>query len=285
MKYCGRKFTQDEIEHIREIIAEKPPKMRVEISRAVCSDLKWLKPNGGLKDMSCRVALLRMEKDGLIKLPPPKRPNVNGKRKIQFTTATDPCHPLCLSAGEFPEINIELINSLKQSALWNEYIHRYHYLGYTPLPGAQLRYIVSSQNNTMALLGFCASAWKVAPRDKFIGWTQQQRQKNLHLIINNARFLILPWINSKNLASKILSMISKRIACDWRKKYGYKPVLLETFVECQRFQGTCYKAANWVKVGVTKGRGKLDTKNEYALPIKDIFLYPVSKKFKQVLVS
>jgi hypothetical protein len=283
--YCGRDFSQSEIKQIRRIIAEEPPKMRVEISRAVCRAFKWYKRDGGLKDMSCRVALLRMEKDGLIKLPPPKRPNVNGKNRIRFTSDTKPQSQILLSAGELPDLRIELVCSLRESRLWNEYVHRYHYLGYKPLPGAQLRYFIYSQNNILALLGFGASAWKVAPRDKFIGWSIKQRTSNIHLIINNARFLILPWIKSKNLASKILSLVSKRIQNDWQRKYGYQPVLLETFVECERFQGTCYKAANWTKVGVTKGRGKLDVKHEHALPVKDIFLYPVNKKFRQVLVS
>ena len=285
MRYCGRDFTQNEIEHIRHLIAEKPPKMRIEISRDVCRDFKWYKHDGGLKDMSCRVALLRMEKDGLIKLPPPNRPNGNGKRRIKFTSATNPGPPISLSVGKLPDLKIEIVGSTGESRLWNEYIHRYHYLGYTPLPGAQLRYIVSSQNNVLALLGFGASAWKIGPRDKFIGWTIKERTRNLHLIINNARFLILPWITSKNLASKILSWVSRRIQNDWLQRYNYKPVLLETFVECQRFIGTCYKAANWTKVGVTQGRGKLDEKKAYALPVKDIFLYPINKKFRQILAS
>ena len=113
----------------------------------------------------------------------------------------------------------------------------------------------------------------------------EERKKNLHFIINNARYLILPWVTSKNLASKILSMVSKRIANDWLKRYNYEPVLLETFVECKRFKGTCYKAANWINIGVTKGRGKLDVKNEYALPVKSIFLYPINKKFRKILTS
>lgn len=285
MRYCGRDFARNEIEHIRHLISEKPPKTRVEISRAVRGDFKWYKHDGGLKDMSCRVALLRMEKDGLIKLPPPQRSNGNGKKRIKFTSTTNPQSSIALSAGKLPDLKIEIVSSTKESKLWNEYIHRYHYLGYTPLPGARLRYIVYSKNNVLAFPGFGASAWKVAPRDKFIGWTTKQRTSNLHLIINNARFLILPWITSKNLASKILSLISKRITNDWKQRYNYKPVLLETFVECRRFQGTCYKAANWIKVGVTKGRGKLDEKREHVLPVKDIFLYSVNRKFREILNS
>jgi hypothetical protein len=171
------------------------------------------------------------------------------------------------------------------SALWNEYIDRYHYLGYTPLPGAQLRYFVKSGTQILALLGFGAAAWKTAPRDSYIDWDAGTRKRNLHLIVNNARFLILPWVRSRNLASKILSMVSRRIVADWQQKYNYEPVLLETFVEKARFQGTCYKAANWIYVGDTQGRGKLDVHNEYKLPVKGIYLYPLRKDFRKRLIE
>lgn len=189
-----------------------------------------------------------------------------------------------IAAGKLPELKISVVDTKQVSALWNEYIDRYHYLGYKPLPGAQLRYIVYSNNSIVALLGFGASAWKVASRDQFIGWSDENRKKNLHLIVNNARFLILPWVHSKNLASKILGMISKRLPVDWEQRYCYKPVLLETFVECNRFSGgACYKAANWKYVGITKGRGKLDRKHESSLAKKHIFLYPLINHFAQVL--
>ncbi|MFP4028477.1 MAG: Druantia anti-phage system protein DruA, partial [Candidatus Brocadiia bacterium] len=176
-----------------------------------------------------------------------------------------------------------------RSGLWNELIERYHYLGYNPLPGAQMRYLVHSGaehgQRLLAALGFGAAAWKVAPRDEYIGWTHSQRKANLPLITNNARFLILPWVRSHNLASRILSTVSKRLSSDWQERYGQKPVLLETFVEKQRFEGTCYKAANWVEVGETKGRGKLDSEHKNAVPIKKIFLYPLTQDFRQALCS
>ncbi len=137
----------------------------------------------------------------------------------------------------------------------------------------------------LALLGFGAAAWTTAPRDEYIGWDAETRKRNLHLIINNARFLILPWVHSKNLGSKILSMASKRICEDWVARYNYEPVLLETFVEKERFQGTCYKAANWICVGDTQGRGKLDVHNEYKLPVKGIYLYPLRKDFRKRLIE
>jgi hypothetical protein len=182
-----------------------------------------------------------------------------------------------------PDLHLEVVTDREKSALFREYIHRYHYLGYTPLPGAQLRYFALSNGHILALFGFGAAAWKILPRDNFIGWNHRQRQKRLHLIVNNARFLILPWVKSKNLASKLLAMAAKRIPQDWCNTYGYKPVLLETFVESQQFQGTCYKAANWIYVGQTKGRGKLDIHNSASLPKKDIFLFPLTPTFKEIL--
>ena len=284
MKYCGKEFTPEDLHRIRVIIKENPHKNRTKLSYQVCEEFNWYKPDGKLKDMSCRVALLRMEKDGIIKLPPPQKGNGNGKHCIEHTTHTEFGAPVTLSAGKLPELSISLVQTKQMSSLWNEYIDRYHYLGYKPLPGAQLRYIVYSGQTILALLGFGAAAWKVAARDQFIGWTQEKRIRSLYLVVNNARFLILPWIRSFNLASKILGMISKRLPSDWEDRYCYRPVLLETFVECNRFSGgACYKAANWKYVGLTQGRGKLDQKHEAKLPKKHIFLYRPDKQFRQLL--
>ena len=172
-----------------------------------------------------------------------------------------------------------------QSRLWNEYIHRYHYLGYKTLPGAQRRYFVNSGNRLLALLGFGASAWQIAPRDRFIGWSHQQRQKNLHLIVNNARFLILPWVQSKNPASMTLARVAHQLPDDWEERYHYRPVLMETFVDKERFAGTCYKAANWISVGETQGRGKLGPAGKQSVPIKLIWLYPLVSNFRAVLAQ
>jgi hypothetical protein len=285
MRYCGREFTDSELQRIRQIIAEDPHRTRTDISRLLCRCFHWYKPDGGLKEMSCRVALLRMEKDGLIRLPPPRTKNGNGTRYARRTAAAEPSLPIVVDSRVFAQLHLHVVATRKESALWNEYIARYHYLGYNALPGAQLRYLVRFQGQELACLGFGASAWKVAPRDRFIGWTHEQRKRNLHLVVNNARFLILPWVHSPNLASKILSLLAKRLPEDWQNRYSYRPVLLETFVECDRFRGTCYKAANWIHVGITKGRGKLDVKKQYALPKKDILLYPLVKKYRDYLCS
>jgi len=244
---------------------------------------QWLKPDGKLKDMSCRVAMLRMDKDGLIQLPPSTRPK-RPVKKIIFTPVTDPQSPVICPVNQLPQLYLQMVTKAT-SALWNEYIERYHYLGHSPLPGAQLRYFITAGEQIVALTGFGAAAWQTAPRDQFIGWNHNQRKKNLHLIVNNARFLILPWIQSKNLASKILSLTIRLLPDDWEKRYNIRPVLMESFVQKDRFAGTCYKAANWTNVGETKGRGKLGPAGKISVPIKDVWVYPINKKFRVLLAN
>lgn len=280
-RYSGRDFSDQELMQIRELIAGNPMSTRAELSRLTCELLHWHKIEGGLKAMSCRVAMLRMQSDGLIELPA-----ATGKRpqsRIELTPNTAPEAVIEQPVNDLMALQLCPVVSSTQSRLWNEYIQRYHYLGYKTLPGAQLRYFVTSGERFVALLGFGASAWQTAPRDDYIGWDHDQRKRNLQLIVNNARFLILPWVKSKNLASKILGMVARQLPIDWQARYQYRPVLLETFVEKERFTGTCYKAANWVHVGETKGRGKLGPAGKQSVPIKDIWLYPLTRDFKSTL--
>ncbi|MBW2167065.1 MAG: DUF4338 domain-containing protein [Deltaproteobacteria bacterium] len=281
IRYCGRNFSQKELDQIRSLIKENPLFHRARLSREVCQMLQWFKPDGKLKEMSCRVAMLRMQDDGLIKLPKPLTVR-SPPRKIKPTPATDPRKLIRCPVNQLPQLQLQMVNK-KDSSLWNEYIQRYHYLGFTPLPGAQLRYFITANNQILALTGFGAAAWQTSPRDQFIGWDHEQRKRNLHLIVNNARFLILPWIQSKNLASKILALHARKLPDDWEKKYKIRPVLLETFVQKDRFKGICYKAANWHNVGQTKGRGKLGPSGKISVPIKDVWLYPLNKHFKSFL--
>jgi hypothetical protein len=280
-RYCGRDFTNKELDQIRTLIKENPQFYRAKLSREVCQMLQWLKPDGKLKDMSCRVAMLRMQEDGLIELPKPLRAKAV-IRKIEFTPVTDPQDSILCPVNRLPHLQLQMVNKAN-SSLWNEYVERYHYLGYTPLPGAQLRYFITANGQILALTGFGAAAWQTSPRDKFIGWDHEQRKRNLHLIVNNARFLILPWVQSKNLASKILALNARQLPYDWEEKYHIKPVLMESFVEKNRFAGTCYKAANWCNVGQTKGRGKLGPPGKISVPIKDVWLYPLNKNFRALL--
>jgi len=286
VRYCGRIFTPEDIQCIRELITTEPRPNRPELSRQVCRALGWLRLNGSLKDMACRVAMLRMEKDGLIELPPSRRRVKNPSKRPRLSDASDPQQPIIVPVALLAPLQLHSVNTPKASRLWNELIERYHYLGYAPLPGAQMRYLVYSvENQLLAALGFGAAAWKTAPRDQFKGGTPEQRTAKLHLAVNNARFLILPWVTSKNLASKILGAIARRLPKDWQERYHYTPVLLETFVEQKRFQGTCYKAANWIHVGHTQGRGKLDRHHKHEKPVKDIYAYPLDRNFRQTLCT
>jgi len=283
IRYSGKTFSEDDIQLIKEIIAANPQMTRAALSREVCRQLKWYKPDGGLKEMRCRVVMIKMHNDLLIKLP--KAQNcLRLNKAIRHTSKTDIQNEIVERVDFINDIKLRLVDKTNTS-LWNEYIDRYHYLGFKKLPGAQLRYFAYAGNQIIACLGFGAAAWKTAPRDQFIGWNSYQKEKNLHLVINNTRFLILPWIKSKNLASKLLSMIVRQLPVDWQNRYKYKPVLIETFVESKRFLGTCYKAANWVNVGKTKGRGRNDIDNKYSLPIKDIFLLPITKDFRKSLCA
>jgi hypothetical protein len=281
MRYCGRDFTWAEIDLIRELL--KVPKMnRARLSREVCERLGWRRDNGGLKDMSCRVALLRMQTDGLISLPPPKNPKPVTYRSYPHIEQAV-LEPSAVPNIDLATLTVDPVLTKADSMLWNAYIQNHHYLGHQLMPGAQLRYFVRAADHIIAALGFGASAWKVKPRDQVIGWTKDQRQRNLHLIVNNARFLILPWIRCKNLASRILALVSRRLPDDWQSRYAYRPVLLETFVEKPRFTGTCYKAANWQHLGDTQGRGKLDVLHRNDQPIKSIWIYPLARNFQRQL--
>lgn len=284
MKYCGRHFEQAEIEVIRAIIAADQRLSRYRISTMVCEQLNWRRPDGGLKDMSCRVALLRMQTDGLVSLPAARcaKP-ATYVENLDIESAVD--RPLIIPEVDLDRLTVDLVVEKRDSLLWNAYVRRHHYLGHQLIPGAQLRYFVRTEGEPVALLAFGASAWKIRPRDDYIGWSPEQRQRNLHLVVNNARFLILPWIRRQNLASKALAMVSQRLPIDWQKRYSYRPVLLETFIEDGRFRGTCYQAANWRCPGKTQGRGKLDCAKRRALPIKSIWLYPLVADFRRHLCS
>ena len=284
MTYCGRLFEQPDLEIIRSLIALRPPLSRYRLSTLVCERLNWRRPDGGLKDMSCRVAMLKMHADGLIVLPAPKRAKPASYGYHPDIEAAV-IRPLTIPKVDLDGLSIDLVDGKSDSRLWNAYIQRHHYLGHQLIPGAQLRYFVRMGHDVVSLLSFGASAWKVRPRDDYIGWSHEQRKKNLHLIVNNSRFLILPWIQEFNLASKILAKVSRRLPGDWQERYSYRPVLLETFVEDDRFHGTCYRAANWYSPGKTQGRGKLDRYERRAVPIKSIWLYPLVRDFRRHLAA
>ena len=283
-RYCGRDFSPEDLQAIVSTIGLNPTVKRTPLSRLVCEQLNWRRPDGRLREMSCRVAMLRMQADGLITLPASQIPKLRRRAQFTATPATDEQPLLVAAVHALPTLKLSIVEGRgAASRLWNEYVARYHYLGYTPMSGSQIRYSVHAGDRLVALLSFGASAWKLADRERFIGWSHEQRQRNLQLIVNNARFLILPWIQSKGLASKILALAARRLPVDWVQRYGYRPVLLETFVESPRHKGICYKAANWQLVGRTVGRGKKSTAHQQVLPTKDIWLYPLRRDFGAIL--
>ena len=286
LQICGRQFTDADMALIRNLIAQNPSLTRTALSRQVCDLLRWLRPDGRRKDMSCRVALLKLERRGVITLPAPTKGVAHGNRYAFATPlALFEETPLTKPVEQLQALSLVLVTSASRqhSRLWNKLMARYHYLGYKPLVGAQRRYLIHARDGWLGAVGFSAAAWKVAPRDLYIGWSAAARQVNLQYMVCNSRFLILPWVRSPNLASKVLSLCAKRIAHDWQQAYGFKPLLLETYVERQRFRGSCYRAANWIHVGQTQGRGKLDRHHHYAVPVKDIFLYPLHHNFRELL--
>ena len=284
-RYHGRDFGADEMALLRALIAGPPALNRHALSKEFCRRIGWFKADGGLKDMMARVVMLAMHKDGRIELPPPKWPRPP-RRPATFGPDTEP--PLPPPPDTLPAVRPLSLRPIvgygREGKLWNEFVARYHYLGYTTLVGAQMRYAVHARDGTpLAMLGFSTAAWTLAPRDRFIGWSRQMREKNLPLVVDNPRFLILPWIHIPNLGSHILVRVRQRLPGDWTARYGNNPVLIETFVETPRHTGAVYRASGWIPVGTTQGRGRYDTNNRYDKPKKDIWLRPLRKDWKRIL--
>ena len=281
----GRDFTAEEMALLRALIAGPPALNRHRLSKAFCRRIGWFKPDGGLKDMMARVTMLDMHRDGLIVLPP-KQGRQNRPKPIVFGPDTEPpLFPTPTTLDEVRPLTLRpVVRGTREGKLWNEFIARYHYLGYRTLVGAQMRYAVHDRDGwPVAMLGFSTAAWKLAPRDTFIGWTPQLREKNLPLMVDNPRFLILPWINIPNLGSHILAIIRRRLPEDWTERYNTTPVLIETFVETPRYTGAVYRASGWIHVGATKGRGRYDRDKLYDKLRKDIWLRPLRRDWKRTL--
>jgi hypothetical protein len=238
--------------------------------------------------MSGRVALLKLHRAGLICLPPPRNGNGNGQRYEPDPVLAGEAEPIHCPLKEVQPVHLELVQGPKLSRLWNSLVEQYHYLGHENLPGAQVRYLIYSQRGAvLGGMGFGAAAWKVAPRDQWIGWKGPQRRRGLDLIVNQARFLILPWVRVPHLAGHSLGECLRRLPKDFQERYGWQPVLVESFVE-SRFGGHCYRAANWIYLGQTQGRGKKGAhlrEGITPLPIKQIWVYPLRADFRRQLCA
>jgi hypothetical protein len=279
----GRQVTSQDIDLIGSLVDQYQRQGRTFLSRELCRIWNWQQPNGALKDMACRELLRRLDQKGLIDLPA-KKIDVNRRRKRLSPHLLPPdIHSLTGKLTDFLPIALKMVRGSPEEALHNSLVSRYHYLGYGQIVGPYLKYLAYIQDRPIACLSWGAAAWKVSCRDQFIGWSPCTRSKNLFLIVNNTRFLILPWIRIPGLASHLLSRNIKLLASDWYRRYQYAPVLLETFVDQERFSGTSYRAANWLAVGTTQGRGKNDRDHQSALSVKEVFLYPLKKAFREIL--
>jgi hypothetical protein len=278
----GRIIGAVELETIKQHIRVHWEAGRSAVSRRLCEHWDWRQANGRLKERACRVLLLKLEEKGEIVLPPRLKESFRHPRRTDRQHFAYDTAPIDGKIGDYRFLTIKMVRQTPDEALWDHLVDKYHYLGNPWIVGAYLKHIAYLDGNPAACLGWGSAAWKVACRDDLIGWTHEARQKSLHKIVNNVRFLILPWVQIKHLASKVLAANVKIIAADWQSFYNHDIALLETFVDTTRFKGICYRAANWQCIGQTKGRGKYD-QNEYAKPIKDVFLYPLAKDFKQAL--
>lgn len=283
----GRKITALDIEIVKSLIISNPSWNRTRLSKELCVLWDWRRLGGELKDIACRSFLRKLEQLGYIQLPQgvhKVHKNHNPTRRSYVEPVLHSRIPVTSSLSPLYPIEVQLVEKGYSLELFKYYISAYHYLGWSGTVGENLKYLFFDvHERPLGCLMFGAAAWKVKPRDTYIGWTREQRLKNLSYVVNNNRFLILPWVRVPYLASHILGKIGKRISRDWEKKYHHPIYLLETFVESNRFQGTCYKAANWIHVGQTQGRGKRDIKNLYLLPVKDIWLYPLEVSFRDKL--
>jgi hypothetical protein len=291
ISFSGRTFSSEEIRLIRKLTVDFKALSLTELACTVCELLEWRRPNGGLKNHECRLFLERLAEMGLVELPRLHMAGPKGPRKIHVTACSEPEAELRCSASDMEPLQFQLIEGADKagSGLWTELIERYHYLGYRVPVGANLRYLVRSgpcQQRVVACLLWTSPAWKMAARDRWIGWSDAQRQQNLQWIVNNARFLILPWIKVKGLASKILSRCARQLPKDWERLYGYRPLLMETLVDAKRFRGTCYQAANWIYLGQTTGRGRMDRDNvAQGRAVKDVYVYGLCPKVQERLRS
>jgi hypothetical protein len=280
-----RVIRQQDVLLIRQLIEQEGAQGRSHLSNRLCEVWDWRQSNGRFRQIACRDLLGQLERRGLIELPPQLRAarRAGYRNQIQKPEGIN-CARLSGELREFRDrLNIHLVENSGQLALYQGLVGTYHYLGYQQATGAQLKYLVYLLDEPIACLSFGPAAWKVGPRDRFIGWSAQARKDNLHAVVNNDRFLILPWIQIRGLASLLLSQAVRGLGQDWPSVYGQDVVLAESFVEKERFAGKAYAAANWICVGETLGRGRNDRTHAHQEPIKTIWLCPLRPDFRAVL--
>jgi uncharacterized protein DUF4338 len=284
LSFCGRELTSEQLELIRQITREFAALSLTELALTICELLDWKRPNGGLKSRECYLFLQSLRQRGWLPWLPAPQPRASHPHITQVEPRSDPRESVSGKVHDHAPLQLDKVVSAPDRKLFEQYLHRYHYLGYRVPYGAQLRYLVRSpQAGVLACLLFTSAGWKMADRDQWIGWTEAARKTNLPLLVNNSRFLILPWVRVPNLASHLLALVARRVQHDWWEHYHSRPVLLETLVDEARFRGSCYRAANWKEVGITQGRGRMDTCGQNHGVCKRIFLYPLDRRWRERL--
>jgi hypothetical protein len=282
----GKYFSKKELRQIQETVKMFPNLSRTELAFTICEHLSWITPKGYNKINSCLDAIERLEDWGYIKLPQKQIRKKRVTKKIVWSDKTIEGSQILCSLEEITPLEIRIVKDKDEVCLWNEYVDRYHYLGYKHPIGDILRYFIVSQKLNNRLLGclmFTPAVWQLSDRDTWIGWDKKDREKRLNLIVKNSRFLLFPWVKVENLGSKVLSIIVKQIQNDWQQEHLYRPVLIETFVDSSKYSGYCYRAANWECIGKTTGKSWKDESNNDKTSIKTIFVYKLESNFRAIL--
>lgn len=283
-RYRGREISAEEIAFIRRLIAAHPAASRRALSAKLCEAWQWKQTNGALRDMVCRGLLLLLHRGGEIELPPVRYtpPNPLVRRARPAPVPIDPT-PIRGLLSQLRPITVQQVRRTAEEPLFNSLIEHHHYLGYEQPVGEHLKYLVWAQGRPLACLGWSSAARHLGSRDRFIGWKGEAQRRNIRFLAYNTRFLILPWVQVPHLASHILGLMAKRLSEEWERLYGHPIYFMETFVDRERFRGTCYRAANWVLLGRTTGRGKDDQTGRANRSIKEVLGYPLHRRFRQLL--
>jgi len=282
--YRKRLITTEDVEFLCKVIADYPKESRRALSQRVCREWNWVQPNGALKDGICRSLMLKLHREGSIQLPPRKKRFTGGRQSgKKIVTIEIDQSPIVTRVKQLQPVEFLQVRKSKYEQLFNSLIEHHHYLGYTQPVGEYLKYLVYTDERPIACFIFSSAPYSILHRDQFIGWSSEALEKNRHLLAYNSRFLLLPWVQVPHLASHLLAQCAKVISVDWQSRYNHPIYWLETFVDTDRFQGTCYKAANWIFLGNTSGRGKYNKTQEQRTSIKAMYGLPLVKDFRQRL--
>lgn len=282
-KYRNRQLTASDLEDIRSVVAEHYERGRSFIARCLCERWDWRQPNGRLKELACRDLLLRLEEKGHLCLPPRVAQKNNLKRKCFTDLPLFPPQPLEGSLRDFGALVVRPVEGRGENDYWDNLVERHHYLGYRPVVGEKLKYLVFLRGEVVACVGWGSAAFKCGVRDDLIGWRTDERKAHLQYVANNVRFLILPWVRIPHLASKVLGANTRRLSADWMEAYSHPVYLVETFVDLSRFRGVCYRAANWSYLGQTVGLSKRGNRYHPHGNSKGVFVYIIDREFKEKL--